>query len=130
MAIHIRQGRKGTTIRATGVSAATLLNRMAPDTEHTVAFCWASGLIETGVAVPKGAIFIARGQPASLQKLIAGTARLASDDKSWLVPGVPEAESEVAKSDALAAYLRWIARRASETLVINSEAGIETAGRV
>jgi len=118
MAIHIRLSRKGSSIRATGADAADVLNAMAPRDEHTVAFCWESGLIETGVAVPKGAILIARGQPKPLENLIAGTARLALDGKTWLVPGIPEAETQDAKVDALATYLSWIRSRAGDDLVV------------
>lgn len=79
-----------------------------------IAWCWASGLIEIGDEMPKdsstgGAIEIARGPKYALRPLIAVVARHGKGESAgqFLVPGVPEAEGQNAKGDALAAFLRW-----------------------
>jgi hypothetical protein len=84
------------------------------DLTPQVAWCWQSGLIETGNedALPEGAILIANGAKAYLTGTIAALARIgrgASEGK-FLVPGVPELDDPKAKSDALAKWLKWCAR--------------------
>ncbi|HEU4958981.1 MAG TPA: host nuclease inhibitor protein [Sphingomonas sp.] len=75
------------------------------------AYAWRSGMIETGPAVPDGAIPIARGGLKRLSRLIDATARHAYDGATLLVPGVPEADSDDAALDALLAYRDWIGGR-------------------
>ncbi|WP_175682546.1 host nuclease inhibitor protein [Burkholderia cenocepacia] len=75
------------------------------------AYCWATGLIEFGDTVPDGAIGIAYGARAAVDRLMGATARLAHDNKSLLVPGVPEASDEDAKGDALGVWLKWLNSR-------------------
>lgn len=75
------------------------------------AYCWASGVIEFGAKVPAGAIEIARGKERLLQKEIGATARLAYDNETLLVPGIPEATDQRAAGDALAVHLRWLKKR-------------------
>ncbi|EMO6796986.1 host nuclease inhibitor protein, partial [Pseudomonas aeruginosa] len=53
----------------------------------TIAFCWASGLIQFGDQVPEGAIEIARGDDQVVREIIEVTSRHAYDGKSLLVPG-------------------------------------------
>jgi hypothetical protein len=77
-----------------------------------IAYCYASGQIEFGRRVPDGAIQIARGPAAALRELIYGTARLAYDNKTWLVPGIPEAPDQKEAGDALGRYMDWIRFRA------------------
>ena len=84
------------------------------DVRPQIAWCWSSGLIETGNedAMPVGAILIANGPKAHLIGTIAALARIgqgASEGK-FLVPGVPELDDQKAKGDALAKWLRWCAR--------------------
>lgn len=74
------------------------------------AYAWRSGIIETGPAVPDGAIPIARGGVKRLARLIDATARHAYDGETLLVPGVPEAETDDQALDALIAFRDWIAR--------------------
>ena len=57
-------------------------------------YCWRSGEIEVGTVEPEGAITLARGELRALHAAVAGTARLAYDGKTWLVPGVPEAADD------------------------------------
>lgn len=83
------------------------------------AWCWSSGLIEFGDAVPaprpdgSGAIEIARGPKFALKAQICVVARHGKGESAgcWLVPGVPEAEGQKAKGDALAAFLKWCSSR-------------------
>lgn len=82
------------------------------------AFCWASGEIEYGTEVPKGAIRIATGPESSVRHLIYATARLAYDNKTMLVPGIPEAQDQKAKVAALSSWLTWLKRRAIEDVQI------------
>ncbi|WP_413672284.1 hypothetical protein ACEN9H_23490 [Massilia cellulosiltytica] len=84
------------------------------DIRPQVAWCWASGLIETGDvdAMPEGAILVASGPKAHLHGTISALARIgrgASEGK-FLVPGVPELDDQKAKNDALAKWLTWCAR--------------------
>lgn len=76
-----------------------------------VAYCYADGEILFGATVPNGAIEIARGPELALRKHIAATARLAYDNETLLVPGVPEAADQDAKLDALIAHLKWLSER-------------------
>lgn len=89
------------------------------DLRPQISWCWASGLIEVGDALPSdahdgsGAIEIARGPKAFLNgrlETLARRGRGASAGK-LLVPGVPEADSESDKGDALSVWLAWCAKR-------------------
>lgn len=88
------------------------------DMRPQVAWCWASGLIEIAADLPgegpngSGAIEIARGPKAFLKGALAVLARhgRGASDGLLLVPGVPEAESQKAKADALGEWLRWCSR--------------------
>lgn len=75
-----------------------------------IAYCYATGRIEFGRTCPDGAIEMARGPAEALRKLISATARLAYDNVTLLVPGVPEAPNETAAYDALVLHLRWLKR--------------------
>lgn len=82
------------------------------DLRPQLAWCWASGLIEIGDTVPSdGAIQIASGPKANLQGRLSVLARHGQGASAGmlLVPGVPEADSQQAKGDALAAWLAWCA---------------------
>ena len=91
------------------------------DCTPQVAWCWASGLIEIGDTLPPdapgggGAIEIARGPKYALKGQIGALARHGKGASAGelLVPGVPEAESQRAKGDALAQWLAWCGRRKS-----------------
>ena len=84
-----------------------------------VAWYWASGLIEIGDELPAnqpgggGAIEIARGPKYALRPQIDVVARHGKGESAGqlLVPGVPEAEGQRAKGDALAAFLKWCNKR-------------------
>lgn len=89
------------------------------DITPQVAWCWASGLIEVGDQPPAdspqggGAIVIARGPKYALKLQIAAVARHGQGESAGhlLVPGVPEAQGQKAKGDALAAFLAWCNKR-------------------
>lgn len=89
------------------------------DLRPQVAWCWASGLIEFGDELPAnspeggGAIEIARGPMAYLRPQITVLARHGQGASAGclLVPGVPEANSQRAKGDALAEWLKWCGSR-------------------
>ncbi|AWD90835.1 host nuclease inhibitor [Burkholderia phage vB_BmuP_KL4] len=68
------------------------------------AFAWQSGLIEFASAVPSGALLIADGPGKELRRVIGVWARHSRSNDELLVPGVPEADTEDAKLDALIAF--------------------------
>lgn len=72
------------------------------------AFCWANGTIEFGRKITEGALEIARGPAKPLRKMVGATARLAYDNKTLLVPGIPEAKDQDEACTALLAYLKWL----------------------
>lgn len=88
------------------------------DLRPMVAWCWASGLIEFGEAMPadsadgSGAIQIATGPKCYLPTVLSVLARqgFGDSDGKLLVPGVPEADSQKAKGDALETWLAWCAK--------------------
>lgn len=90
------------------------------DCRPQVAWCWATGLIEIGDALPAddpdggGAIEIACGPKYALKGAIGVVARhgRGAGAGQLLVPGVPEAEpgSEI---DALLDWLDWCGKRKS-----------------
>lgn len=101
------------------------------DMRPQVAWCWASGLIEIGDAMPdvsadgSGAILIATGPKSPLTgqlKVVARHGKGASAGK-LLVPGVPEAEGQQAKADALEAFLAWRGKRKSRDGVVFTSVG-------
>jgi hypothetical protein len=107
------------------------------DMRPQVAWCWASGLIEIGDAMPVdtpdgcGAIEIARGAKSELQLAMSVMARHGYGDSAGklLVPGVPECGNERDKADALAGWLkqcsgtrRGMARRGWPSVSFSCEA--------
>lgn len=83
------------------------------DQRPQVAWCWASGLIEVGDALPPdgksggGAIQIASGAKSELELALKVLARHSRTSSALLVPGVPEAEGEEAAGAALKEWLKW-----------------------
>lgn len=71
-----------------------------------VAYCFRSGQIRVTErkgegAVPVGALPIASGSRHRLRNAIDGNARLAYDNRTRLVPGIPEAADDGAALEAL-----------------------------
>lgn len=83
-------------------------------TPASVAWCWASGMIEIGEAVPDGAIKIAEGPMVELKVAVGVAARHGQGRSAGklLVPGIPEADpnDEAARGNALATWLDWCAK--------------------
>lgn len=84
-----------------------------------VAWCWASGLIEMGDAVPvkqpdgSGPIVIARGPASSLKAVVEAVARhgYGASEGQLLVPGIPEAQITGADPvKVLADFVDWCAK--------------------
>lgn len=62
--------------------------------------CWRSGEAKIVEHCPEGAISLAHGEKAELDRILGVVARHAYDGVTMLVPGVPEAQSD---GEALAA---------------------------
>jgi hypothetical protein len=85
------------------------------DMSPMVAWCYASGLIEIGDpdSIPEGALKIAHGPKSFLYGQISVVARhgKGGSGNQLLVPGVPEADSQAEKMDALEVFLHWCEKR-------------------
>lgn len=100
------------------------------DMTPQVAWCWASGLIEIGNKVPpdgpdgSGAIVIASGPKAFLKGRLEVVARhgMGASEGKLLVPGVPEAEGQDAKGDALLVFLAQCGKRKGRDGVVFTKA--------
>jgi hypothetical protein len=79
------------------------------------AFCDRKGRIEfvrgDGRNIPEGMLGIVEGPAKEVRELIGVTARHAYDNKTLLVPGIPEAESDTAAYDALVGFCDWLKKR-------------------
>lgn len=76
-----------------------------------VMYCWRSGVIKVGrVGVPDGALPISIGGEKKLRRIMWGCARKAYDNKTWLVPGVPEAGTETKARKALEYFTKAVNR--------------------
>jgi len=79
-----------------------------------IAYCNASGVIGFAEGemptVPDGALVIATGSKSTMGAIRA-CARLAYDNKTYLVPGVPEAETQSDGIDALMKWRDWMKSR-------------------
>lgn len=64
------------------------------------AYCWRGGVIEFGPRVPKGARQLDRGTEQSVRRRVEPLARHGYDGRTLLVPGIPEAETDVAAHEA------------------------------
>lgn len=95
------------------------------------AFCYASGLIEFGRRVPKGALPIAEGPSKPLRDFINGVARHGYKTKKvkgrptkipgtdvLLVPGVPEAPDQGKAYAAWVSWRNWINRQAPKNVMV------------
>ncbi len=94
------------------------------DCTPQVAWCWASGLIEIGDALPSAeAIEIARGPKYALQGAISVAARhgKGTGANQLLVPGVPEAHDQATALQALQQWLEWRGRLKSRDGVVFSK---------
>jgi len=97
------------------------------------AYCYASGLVEFGDSVPRGALPIARGPARRLRNFIEPLARHGYDAEknkngrltkirgtdTLLVPGVPEAPDQSAALAALERWLDWIKAKAPNGIKVS-----------
>lgn len=74
------------------------------------AYCWRGGVIEFGPRVPKGALPVDRGTEQSVRRRVEPLARHAHDGKALLVPGIPEAETDVEAFEAYQRFKRVLSR--------------------
>lgn len=96
-----------------------------------VAWCWASGLIEIGDALPadkpdgSGALQIATGPKYALRSQVEVMARHGRGEGAGklLVPGVPEAADQSAAFEALSAWLTLCNKRKPRDGVVFSKGG-------
>lgn len=92
--------------------------------KETIAYCYASGQIEFGSELPAGAIELARGKEKLVRQYITAIACVSRDDnKTLLVPGIPEAENEKQAFVALAVHLRWLKRRQCKGFTVATKEG-------
>ncbi|QIL81774.1 hypothetical protein G7047_19025 [Diaphorobacter sp. HDW4A] len=100
------------------------------DMSPQVAWCWRSGEIEIGDALPvdksdgSGAIEIARGPISMLKGRIAAKARHGYRDGKLFVPGIPESSNDADAVKALDDWLAWCGRFGSRDGVIFSKPGV------
>lgn len=82
------------------------------DMTPTIAFAWASGLLEFGEALPDGAIQVAAGPKSELKGVVMALARQGqgNSEGKLIVPGIPEAPDQTAAGDALEAWITWCAK--------------------
>jgi len=76
-----------------------------------LAYCWRTGQIGLGRRLPKGALPIVRHNGRKLRQVVEVLARWAYDNKTMLVPGIPEAGSDVEALAALKRFAEQVKRR-------------------
>lgn len=86
---------------------------------------WANGRIEFGVELPDGALPIMQGDVQQMKDLVEATARLAYPSDGdvadvWLVPGLPEAQSQNEAYEALQRWLLWISTHSDTNRIVFS----------
>ena len=74
------------------------------------AYCFRSGEIEFGEEVPEGGISVLEGDDAKVRARVEVRPRWAYDNKTLLVPGIPEANTDEEAEDALFRFKNWVAR--------------------
>ncbi len=80
-----------------------------------VAFADRAGVIRFGKRCPKGALPIGRHHRLiTLHNTVSAVARLAYDNETLLVPGVPEAKSDDAALAAVVAFAKAVDTRLAE----------------
>ena len=73
-----------------------------------IAYAWSNGRLQVGKRTPERALAIASGGEKPLRKAISVLARHGYSKGFYLVPGVPEAESDNARLDALIEFRRQV----------------------
>ncbi|SCM75413.1 Host nuclease inhibitor protein [uncultured Pleomorphomonas sp.] len=72
------------------------------------AYCWRTGKIEFGRSTPNGALEIADAPGRELRRHVSASARHAYDGETLLVPGVPEAATDLAAGEAVGRFRDWL----------------------
>jgi hypothetical protein len=85
--------------------------------KEVVAYCWRNGVIEFGPCVPISALALIYDERKVVLAVIRGKARLAHDNKTWLVPNVPEAESEEAAYKAVHDFATMLHRERQDRIL-------------
>lgn len=81
------------------------------------AFVWRSGLLQVAREAPEGSLKLATAPDTVMTDAISGTARLAHDGQTWLVPGVPEAgDDSDAALDAVLDFQKQLNKRLASVL--------------
>ncbi|MFA6966098.1 host nuclease inhibitor protein [Bosea sp. (in: a-proteobacteria)] len=70
--------------------------------------CWRSGEVEVVSRAPAGSVTLMRGPRKRLEKLLSACARHAYDGRTFLVPGVPEADTDQQALDAVERFQRFL----------------------
>ncbi len=73
--------------------------------------CWRSGLVFVCRRVPSGAIQLVSGHGRRLNRVLSVCARHAYDGKTLLVPGVPEAETDLQAVEAVRQFKQILLER-------------------
>lgn len=81
-----------------------------------VVFCWRTGVIGFSRRVPKGALPLVSGPLRRLRNITLAIARHAHDGKTLLVPGVPEADTNLAALQAARRFKDELRKRLAEEL--------------
>ena len=89
------------------IDETTDLSQLVCDQGLLRAWCWRSGEIEFGPAVPEGAMTLGAGKPETFYDEIAAGARKAYGGATLLLPGVPEAVSDKSAQLAVVGWLAW-----------------------
>lgn len=86
------------------------------------AFCDRKGRIEfvrgDGRNIPSGMMGLVEGPAPKVRKLMAVVARHAYDNKTLLVPGIPEAPNDTAAYDALVKFCDWLKKRKDSGITV------------
>jgi hypothetical protein len=80
-------------------------------TRSATAYCDRNGRITIGRRCPANMAAMAHGSESTLRRAITACGRLAYDGKTWLVPGVPEAESDQEAVEAVTRFAAFLTKR-------------------
>lgn len=80
-------------------------------TKTTTAYCYRNGVIRFRRRPGRGTLAIATGEVNRLRQVVRALARHSRDNRTLLVPGVPEAANETKACDAVIAFGRWVNSR-------------------
>lgn len=83
------------------------------------AFCYANGVVRftspKRQRVPDGALMICKGTRKWLRANLEPACRVAYDNKTLLVPGIPEADSQGEALTALIKFRNWVQQRGTRS---------------